>query len=118
MDESMKESSYQSSYKSVYQKQMQRKHKLQANIKERSLRRGQKADPSKDQLVLGLVEKLDDIEYDNFVNVMNRLIARPFSYKREAFIDEQSRPLMSQSHPNISPSIHYQYSRCTVLFTL
>uniref|UniRef100_D3TM49 Small ribosomal subunit protein uS9m n=1 Tax=Glossina morsitans morsitans TaxID=37546 RepID=D3TM49_GLOMM len=79
------------------------------DLEERLLRRGQKADPnqkidltgfawiSKDQLELRLVEKLDDIEYDNFVNVMNRLIAHPYSYKCKAFIDEHTRPLMSQS---------------------
>uniref|UniRef100_A0A1B0BY70 28S ribosomal protein S9, mitochondrial n=1 Tax=Glossina palpalis gambiensis TaxID=67801 RepID=A0A1B0BY70_9MUSC len=79
------------------------------DLEERLLCRGQKADPnqkidltgvawiSKDQLELRLVERLADIEYDNFVNVMNRLIAHPFSYKCKAFIDEHTRPLMTQS---------------------
>ncbi|XP_037942873.1 28S ribosomal protein S9, mitochondrial [Teleopsis dalmanni] len=79
------------------------------DLEERMLRRGNKPDPnlkvdiaghqwlSKAQLELELVETIADIEYNNFTNVMNRLVTLPFSYKSKSFIDKYLKPLMDQT---------------------
>ncbi|XP_068157299.1 small ribosomal subunit protein uS9m [Drosophila tropicalis] len=51
----------------------------------------------KDQLELLLVESIADIEYSNFVNSMERLIALPYAYKSKEFIERFLKPLMDQS---------------------
>lgn len=51
----------------------------------------------KDQLELRLVETIRDIEYNNFVNAMNRLAAHPYSYRVKDFIDKYRRPLVNQT---------------------
>jgi len=51
----------------------------------------------KDQLELLLVESIADIEYSNFTNSMDRLIASPYAYKSKAFIERYMKPLMDQS---------------------
>ncbi|EDW55277.1 GM10449 [Drosophila sechellia] len=51
----------------------------------------------KDQLELLLVESIADIEYSNFSNSMDRLIASPYAYKSKAFIERYLKPLMDQS---------------------
>ncbi|EDW81380.1 uncharacterized protein Dwil_GK11052 [Drosophila willistoni] len=78
-------------------------------LEERLLRRGntpdenQKLDTTgfqlmpKDQLELLLVESIADIEYSNFVNSMERLIALPYAYKSKEFIERFLKPLMDQS---------------------
>ncbi|XP_016953995.1 28S ribosomal protein S9, mitochondrial [Drosophila biarmipes] len=80
-----------------------------ADLEERLLRRGNKPDENqkleiagfqllpKDQLELLLVESIADIEYSNFTNSMERLIASPYAYKSKAFIERFLKPLMDQS---------------------
>eukprot|EP00099_Drosophila_melanogaster_P015432 NP_524270.2 mitochondrial ribosomal protein S9 [Drosophila melanogaster] len=80
-----------------------------ADLEERMLRRGNKPDENqkleiagfqllpKDQLELLLVESIADIEYSNFTNSMDRLIASPYAYKSKAFIERYMKPLMDQS---------------------
>lgn len=51
----------------------------------------------KDQLELLLVESIADIEYGNFSNSMDRLIASPYAYKSKVFIERFLKPLMDQS---------------------
>lgn len=79
------------------------------DFEERMLRRGTKADADqkidltgfqwipKEQLEKQLVEMIADIEYNNFVNVMDRLVAHPYSYKKKAFIYQYTKPLLDQS---------------------
>lgn len=52
----------------------------------------------KDELELVLVEEIADIEYTNFVNAMNRLVALPYSYKTKEFIDKYRKPLITQTN--------------------
>ncbi|BFF89489.1 28S ribosomal protein S9 mitochondrial [Drosophila madeirensis] len=78
-------------------------------LEERMLRRGIKPDENqkleiagfqvlpKDQLERLLVESIADIEFTNFSNTMDRLIASPYSYKSKAFIERYLKPLMDQS---------------------
>ncbi|XP_017090421.2 small ribosomal subunit protein uS9m [Drosophila bipectinata] len=80
-----------------------------ADLEERMLRRGNKPDENqkletsgfqllpKDQLEIVLVESIADIEYSNFTNSMERLIASPYSYKSKAFIERFLKPLLDQS---------------------
>lgn len=51
---------------------------------------------SKDQLELRLVETIQDIEYNNFVNAMDRLANQPYSYRVKEFIETYRRPLLNQ----------------------
>lgn len=53
---------------------------------------------TKDDLQLKLVEDIADIEYNNFVNAMDRLVALPYSYKCKEFILEYRKPLMAQTN--------------------
>lgn len=50
----------------------------------------------KDDLELKLVEAIADIEYNNFVNAMDRLVALPYSYKSKDFVMAYRKPLMTQ----------------------
>ncbi|XP_017081968.1 28S ribosomal protein S9, mitochondrial [Drosophila eugracilis] len=80
-----------------------------ADLEERMLRRGNKPDENqkleiagfqllpKDQLETLLVESIADIEYTNFSNSMDRLIASPYAYKSKTFIERFLKPLMDQS---------------------
>lgn len=52
----------------------------------------------KDDLELKLVEEIADIEYNNFVNAMDRLAALPYSYKSKEFIMSYRKPLMTQTN--------------------
>lgn len=52
---------------------------------------------TKDKLESYLVETIRDIEYSNFVNAMNRLLAHPYSYRFKDFIDTFRRPLVNQT---------------------
>lgn len=52
---------------------------------------------SHDQLKLKLVENFTALEYNNFVNAMNRLVSHPYSYRCIDFIDQYRRPLLSQT---------------------
>lgn len=79
------------------------------DMDDRMTRRGTKADPDqkvdltgfqwipKEQLEKQLVEMIADIEYNNFVNAMDRLVAHPYSYKRKEFIYKFTKPLLDQS---------------------
>ena len=44
------------------------------------------------------MEDIADVEYDNFVTAMNRLIALPFSYKKKEFIEKYRKPLMFETN--------------------
>ncbi|XP_067615354.1 small ribosomal subunit protein uS9m isoform X1 [Eurosta solidaginis] len=79
------------------------------DLEERMLRRGIHADPNqkvdltgfqwlpKDQLEKQLVEFLNDLEYTNFTNAMDRLISLPFSYKSRDFFTKFTKPLLDQT---------------------
>ncbi|XP_053962028.1 28S ribosomal protein S9, mitochondrial isoform X2 [Anastrepha ludens] len=80
------------------------------DLEERMLRRGTRADPNqkvdftgfewlpKDQLEKILVEQINDLEYINFTNAMDRLVSLPFSYKSRDFINKFAKPLMDQTN--------------------
>ncbi|CAK1584428.1 unnamed protein product [Parnassius mnemosyne] len=51
---------------------------------------------TKDQLEQHLVEKLTDLEYENFKLVMERLISLPYSYQFKDFIEKFRKTLTSQ----------------------
>ncbi|XP_068620083.1 small ribosomal subunit protein uS9m [Battus philenor] len=51
---------------------------------------------TKEQLEQHLVEKLTDLEYENFKLVMERLVSLPYSYKYKDFIEKYRKTLMSQ----------------------
>ncbi|KPJ05789.1 28S ribosomal protein S9, mitochondrial [Papilio xuthus] len=51
---------------------------------------------TKDQLEQLLVEKLTDLEYDNFKLVMERLVSLPYSYRCKDFIEKFRKSLTSQ----------------------
>ncbi|ALC47865.1 mRpS9 [Drosophila busckii] len=79
------------------------------DLEERMLRRGNKPDENqkletagfqllpKEHLERVLVEQIADIEYQNFSNSMERLIASPYAYKSKAFIERFLKPLIDQS---------------------
>ncbi|XP_055921116.1 28S ribosomal protein S9, mitochondrial [Eupeodes corollae] len=89
-------------------------NKLNA-LEERMIRRGTIADADqkvdltgyqwlpKDQLEKQLVEMIADIEYNNFVNAMDRFVAHPYSYKRKDFIYKFTKPLLDQSKQPETP---------------
>ncbi|XP_070493268.1 small ribosomal subunit protein uS9m [Chironomus tepperi] len=52
---------------------------------------------NQDQLELKLVENIQPVEYRYFVNVMNRLVEHPYSFRVKDFIDMYRRPLMNQT---------------------
>ncbi|XP_066250226.1 small ribosomal subunit protein uS9m [Euwallacea similis] len=56
----------------------------------------------KQGLELKLVEPLSDKEYDSFVNVMERLVSLPYSYKYKDFISKYRKPLVNQSKTSIA----------------
>lgn len=51
---------------------------------------------AKDQLEKVLVEPLTDLEYDNFKNVMERIVALPYAHRHKDFIEKFRKPLASQ----------------------
>lgn len=55
---------------------------------------------SKDELEIILMEEIADIEYNNFLNAMNRLVSMPYSYKIKEFIEKYRRLLMTQTSSN------------------
>lgn len=54
-----------------------------------------------------LVETIEDIEYDNFVNAMTRLSSLPYSYRVKDFIYTYRKPLIADSNSNEIPQPHY-----------
>lgn len=52
---------------------------------------------NQDQLELKLVENIQPVEHRYFVNVMNRLVEHPYSFRVKDFIDLYRRPLMNQT---------------------
>ncbi|XP_066156810.1 small ribosomal subunit protein uS9m [Euwallacea fornicatus] len=56
----------------------------------------------KQALELKLVEPLLDKEHDSFVNLMERLLSLPYSYKYKDFILEYRKPLVNQSKSSIT----------------
>nr|XP_014098407.1 28S ribosomal protein S9, mitochondrial isoform X2 [Bactrocera oleae] len=79
------------------------------DLEERMMRRGTRADPNqkvdftgfqwltKDQLEAILVEQINELEYTNFTNAMDRLVSLPFSYKSRDFINKFAKPLLDQT---------------------
>lgn len=59
------------------------------------------------ELEKGLVENIEEIEYDNFVNAMTRLSSLPYSYRVKDFIYAYRKPLISDSHINEIPKAQY-----------
>lgn len=53
---------------------------------------------NKEELEQVLVEEIADIEYNNFVNAMDRLVSMPYSYKAHEFISKYRKPLMVQTN--------------------
>lgn len=51
---------------------------------------------AKDQLEKVLVEPLTDLEYENFKNVMERIVSLPYAYRHKEFIEKFRKPLASQ----------------------
>lgn len=51
---------------------------------------------TKEQLEQTLVEKITDLEYDNFKVVMERLVSLPYSYRHKDFIEKYRKPLATQ----------------------
>lgn len=85
-------------------------HSLECNkFEDRMIRQQKTADPalqldlsgsqwiSQDQLELRLVETIRDIEYNNFVSAMDRLVSHPYSYRFKEFILDYRRPLLNQT---------------------
>ena len=62
---------------------------------------------NKDQLENFLVEDIREIEYDNFVNTMNRLANHPYSYRLKEFINKFRKPLMAQNISYDIPQLQY-----------
>lgn len=54
-----------------------------------------------------LVENIEDIEYDNFINAMSRLASLPYSYKTKDFINVHRKPLIAQSNKYEIPEPQY-----------
>lgn len=54
-----------------------------------------------------LVENIEEIEYDNFVNAMTRLASLPYSYRVKDFIYTYRKPLIADSHNNEIPKPTY-----------
>ena len=61
----------------------------------------------KDKLEDILVEVIEDIEYDNFKNAMDRLVGLPYSYKVKEFIDKYRKSLLSQTNAYAIPKLLY-----------
>lgn len=58
---------------------------------------------AKEVLERQLLEDISDSEYENFVNVMTRLIQHPYSYKEKAFIDQYRKPLLAKTDADQIP---------------
>lgn len=54
-----------------------------------------------------LVEAIEDIEYDNFVNAMTRLSNLPYSYRVKDFIYTYRKPLIADNKSNEIPKPQY-----------
>ncbi|XP_017775117.1 PREDICTED: 28S ribosomal protein S9, mitochondrial [Nicrophorus vespilloides] len=61
----------------------------------------------KDALEKQCVEGINDKEYNNFKDAMERLTKLPYSYKVKDFIMEYSRPLMMQTKTHDVPELQY-----------
>lgn len=64
-----------------------------------------------------LVETIEDIEYDNFVNAMTRLSSLPFSYRVKEFIYTYRKPLIADSTSNEIPKPNYDEQGRMVITT-
>uniref|UniRef100_A0AAG5DFA8 Small ribosomal subunit protein uS9m n=1 Tax=Anopheles atroparvus TaxID=41427 RepID=A0AAG5DFA8_ANOAO len=58
----------------------------------------------KELLEKKIVETITDIEYDNFVNAMNRLVNHPLSECAKEFLKEYSKPLISKLENDSIPT--------------
>ncbi|KFB45506.1 AGAP010268-PA-like protein [Anopheles sinensis] len=58
----------------------------------------------KELLEKKIVETITDIEYDNFVNAMNRLVDHPLSERSKEFIKEYRKPLISKMENDAIPT--------------
>jgi hypothetical protein len=61
----------------------------------------------KDHLQVLLVEKIEDVEYENFVTTITRLAEHPYAHKCEDFIDNYRKPLMSVTNTYNIPELSY-----------
>lgn len=43
------------------------------------------------------MEQINELEYTNFTNAMDRLVSLPFSYKSRDFINKFAKPLLDQT---------------------
>lgn len=69
----------------------------------------------KEQLEDFLVEQIADLEYNNFVNAMDRLVNHSYSYRNKDFIEKFRKPLMDTSNTYNIPKPEYDESgRCYV----
>ncbi|CAH0401216.1 unnamed protein product [Chilo suppressalis] len=62
---------------------------------------------TKEQLEKTLVETIEDIEYTNFKNVMERLVSLPYSYRCKDFIEQFRKPLTTQRFALEIPKPNY-----------
>ena len=54
-----------------------------------------------------LVEQIEEIEYDNFVNAMSRLSSLPYSYRVKDFIYTYRKPLIADNQNTEIPKPQY-----------
>lgn len=62
---------------------------------------------TKEQLEQTLVENLVDLEYENFIKVMERLVSLPYSYRSNEFVEKFRKPLASQRFALEIPKPNY-----------
>ena len=62
---------------------------------------------TKEELEQLLVENINELEYDNFKLVMDRLVALPYSYKYKEFIEKYRKPLSIQKFALEIPKPNY-----------
>lgn len=72
---------------------------------------------TKDQLEQVLVEGVNDLEYDNFKLVMERLVSLPYSYKCKEFIEKFRKPLATQRFALEIPKPSYDENGCAFVTT-
>ncbi|CAH2267013.1 jg6712 [Pararge aegeria aegeria] len=72
---------------------------------------------TKDQLEQMLVEGLNDLEYDNFKLVMERLVSLPYSYRYKEFIEKYRKSLSTQKFALEIPKPSYDENGCAIVTT-
>lgn len=64
-----------------------------------------------------LVETIEEIEYDNFVNAMTRLSSLAYAYRVKDFIYTYRKPLIADSHNTEIPKPQYDEKGRQVITT-